>query len=87
MGNIVYGVKSHIVCDCRYIADNVVLFAKKEDAQDNFKTIVQHNKNSIKKMELDYIVEVDNDTMFDAGDIDLYHTNHICIELLEIEVK
>ena len=87
MGNIVYGVKSHIVCDCRDIADNVVLFAKKEDAQDNFNTIVQHNKKSIKEMGLDYIIDVDTDTMFYASDVDFCYTNHISIELLEIEVK
>lgn len=78
-------VKTHIVCDCEIISDEVRLFNALEDAGKVFNNIVEEERRIANDKE--WVIEYDDNRNFEAYEEGYYAHNHSCVNLFEIPIE
>lgn len=82
---MVWCVKIHIVSDCETINNEVRLFQYLQDAETAFNEIVEEEREIANNKE--YVIDYDDNRLFEAYEEGYYTHNHICINLFQIEIK
>lgn len=83
--NIVWGVKLHYILDSRIILDFVKLFTTKDKAEKCYNDNLIRAKKEVELYNLE--VDTDEDMMFYACDYEACDSNHILLNLLQLEVN
>ena len=81
----VWCVKTHIVCDCEIITDEVRLFNYLGEAEKFFNNIVEEERKIANDKE--WVIEYDDNRNFEAYEEGYYPHNHSCVNLFEIPIE
>ena len=81
----VWCVKTHIVCDCGIITDDVRLFNYLGEAEKVFNNIVEEERRIANDKE--WVIEYDDNRNFEAYEEGYYPHNHSCVNLFEIPIE
>ncbi len=78
-------VKTHIVSDYETINNEVRLFQYLQDAEKAFNEFVEIEREIA--IEKEYVIDYDDNRLFEAYEEGYYAHNHICINLFQIEIE
>lgn len=78
-------VKTDIVSDYETINNEVRLFQYLQDAEKAFNEFVEVEREIAIKNE--YVIDYDDNRLFEAYEEGYYAHNHICINLFQIEIE